>query len=142
MIEGAVILFVDISDLKVARDALQKSNDMLRLATIVKDSNDAITLCDLQGRIVAWNPSATRLYGWSEPEALNKNIDDLIPEEHKKKTIEIVKKLSMATILEPYRMQIITKDGTVVEVIMTSSALVDAAGRMYAIATIERLATL
>jgi two-component system CheB/CheR fusion protein len=46
--------------------------------------------------------------------------------------------LSQAEILEPYRTQRITKDGAVVEVWMTSTALVNEDGQMYAIATTER----
>jgi len=46
--------------------------------------------------------------------------------------------LSRAEILEPYRTKRITKDGNVVEVWMTSTALVNEAGQMYAIATTER----
>ena len=40
-----------------------------------------IIVQDLDGRILAWNPAAERMYGWSEPEALTMNIRDLIPEE-------------------------------------------------------------
>jgi two-component system CheB/CheR fusion protein len=47
--------------------------------------------------------------------------------------------LSQAEILEPYRTQRITKDGNVVEVWMTTTALMNEAGQMYAIATTERM---
>jgi two-component system CheB/CheR fusion protein len=49
-----------------------------------------------------------------------------------------VHQLSRAEILEPYRTQRIVKDGTVVEVSIISTALMNAAGQMYAIATTER----
>lgn len=35
-------------------------------------SRDALTLVDLNGNILAWNPSAERLYGWKEAEVLGK----------------------------------------------------------------------
>jgi two-component system, chemotaxis family, CheB/CheR fusion protein len=74
VIEGAVITFVDTTELKLAQDGLR------RLAVVVEDAHDAITVQDLEGRILAWNPSAARMYGWSEAEALTMNIRDLIPD--------------------------------------------------------------
>jgi two-component system CheB/CheR fusion protein len=70
VIEGAVITFVDITEMATIRESLQKANDLLRLAVVVRDAHDAITVQDLEGRILAWNPGAVRLYGWSEAEAL------------------------------------------------------------------------
>jgi len=46
--------------------------------------------------------------------------------------------LSRAEILEPYHTQRITKAGAVVNISMVSTALVNEAGQIYAIATTER----
>ncbi len=56
VIEGAVITFVDITEMERTRAALRKANDLLRLAVVVRDAHDAITVQDLEGRILAWNP--------------------------------------------------------------------------------------
>ena len=138
VIEGAVITFVDITEMKQTREALRKANELLRLAVVVRDAHDAITVQDLEGRILAWNPGAVRMYGWSEAEALAMNVRDRIPEELREEALAKVQQLSRAEILEPYRTQRITKDGAVVEVWMTATALVNEAGQMYAIATTER----
>jgi two-component system CheB/CheR fusion protein len=59
VIEGAVISFVDISETVKTRDALAyKANDLLRLAVVLRDAHDAITVQDLEGRTLAWNPGA------------------------------------------------------------------------------------
>jgi two-component system CheB/CheR fusion protein len=138
VIEGAVITFVNTTEMKQAQEALRKANELLRLAVVVRDAHDAITVQDLDGRILAWNPGAVRMYGWSEAEALVMNIHDRIPEGLREEALAKVHQLSRAEILEPYRTQRITKDGTVVEVSMTSTALVNETGQMYAIATTER----
>ena len=75
---------------------------------------------------------------WNEAEALLMNVRDRIPEALRKDALAKVHDLSRAEILEPYRTQRLTKDGAVVEVWMTATALVNEAGQMYAIATTER----
>jgi len=47
------------------------------MATVVRDSNDAITIQDFAGRITAWNRGAELMYGYSEAEALLQNIERL-----------------------------------------------------------------
>ena len=138
VIEGVVITFVEITEIVRTREALQKANDLLRLAAVVRDAHDTITVQGLDGRILAWNPGAVRIYGWSEAEALEMNVRDRIPEGLREEALARVHQLSQAEILEPYLTQRITKDGAVLEVSMTSTALVNEAGLMYAIATTER----
>jgi two-component system CheB/CheR fusion protein len=138
VIEGAVITFFDISEIKRTREALLKANDLLRLAVVVRDAHDAIVLQDMDGRIMAWNPAAARMYGWGEAEALQMNIRELIPEGLRKADISRIKQLSRKDIIEPFRTQRIAKDGAIVEVWLTATALLNEAGSVYAVATSER----
>jgi two-component system CheB/CheR fusion protein len=139
VIEGAVISFFDISEIKKAqKELLEANNDLIRLAAVVLDSNDAVILQDLEGRILSWNPSAARMYGWSETEALKMNIRDIIPEEQQKEELSVIHQLSRAEIIEPYRTKRITKDGRIMEVILTATALIDDFGKIYAVSTTER----
>jgi two-component system CheB/CheR fusion protein len=66
------------------------------------------------------------------------NVRDRVPEGLREETLAKVHQLSRAEILEPHPTQRITKEGAVVEVWMTATALVNEAGQMYAIATTER----
>ena len=138
VIEGAVITFVEITDLVRTREALRKANEVMRLAVVVRDAFDAITVQDLDGRIIAWNPGAVRLYGWTELQALGMNVRDRIPAGLHKQALEQVVQLSQAETLEPYQTQRVAKDGSIKEVSMTSTALVNASGLIYAISTTER----
>lgn len=138
VIEGVVLTFIDITEMKRTAEELLKANDFLRLAVVVRDAHDAITVQDLEGRTLAWNPGAVRLYGWSEAEALAMNVRDRIPEALRQGALDTIKKLSQAEILEPYLTQRLAKGGAVVEVSLISTALVDEGGKMYAIATTER----
>ncbi len=138
VIEGAVITFVEITEMVQTREALAKANAMLRLAVVVRDAFDAITVQDLTGKIIAWNPGATRLYGWTEAEALSMNARDRIPQHLQEQALVRIHQLSQAEILEPYQTERLAKNGQTLQVSLTSTALVNEAGEMYAIATTER----
>jgi two-component system CheB/CheR fusion protein len=137
-IEGAVINFINITGHKQAELSLKKANDELRLATVVRDANDAILLQDLNGNIVAWNAAAQKLYGWSESEALTLNITKLVPEELRTVELSRIKQLSQKEILETYHTKRLTKDGTIINVWLTATGLINQAQEVYAIATTER----
>jgi two-component system CheB/CheR fusion protein len=138
VIEGAVITFVEITEMKQVQEALLEASVLRRLAVVVHDAYDAITVQDMEGRILSWNPRAERMYGWSKAEALAMNISDLIPEGKREETLTVVKQLAQADVLEPYRTQRLAKDGSIVEVWLTATALVNEASEIYAIATTER----
>lgn len=138
VIKGAVITFIDITELRRSRELLKESEAIKRLAVVVRDSNDAITLQDLEGNILAWNPKAEHMYGWNEAEALKMNISSIVPEDRKKEELNTIKKLSQAEVMKPYRTQRLSKDGRIVNVWLTASSLVDKNDNIYAIETTER----
>jgi two-component system CheB/CheR fusion protein len=132
VIEGVVITFAEITEIVQTRETLR------RMAVIIRDAHDAITVQDLNGAITAWNSGATRLYGWSEREALSMNIRSLIPNELQEKELLTVQRLSVAEVLEPYHTHRIHQNGTLIPVSITATALVNDFGQMYAISTTER----
>jgi two-component system CheB/CheR fusion protein len=139
LVQGVVISFVDITEIVTKRNALRTANDLLRLAVVVRDSHDAVTVQGLDGKILAWNPGATRIYGWTEDEALAMNVRDRIPVDLRDRAIDQVKRLSQSAVLEPIVTRRLAKNGEVLEVSLVSTALIDEAGAFYAIATTERL---
>lgn len=138
VVEGAVISFVNITEIKRMQDALRRANELVRLAVVVRDAHDAITVQDLDGRIVAWNPGAVRLYGWTEAEALHLNVRDRIPASLQLEAVARLNQLTRAEVLEPDQTRRLTKAGAVVDVSVISTALMTEDGQMYAIATTER----
>ena len=141
VIEGAVITFVDITEVVRVRVALRKANELLRLAVVVRDAFDAITVQDLEGRTVAWNPGAVRMYGWTEAEALTLNVRDRIPPALRESALQQVVQLSESHTFERHDTQRLKKDGSIVEIALTSAALIDEDAKVYAIATTERAKT-
>jgi two-component system CheB/CheR fusion protein len=137
-IEGAVITFAEITEMKRVEVALREANVLRRLAVVVRDAYDAITVQDLEGHILAWNARAERIYGWTETEALAMNIRDLTPESLREEALSVVGQISRAEVLEPYGTERVAKDGRIVKIWLTATALVNEAGEVYAIATTER----
>ena len=137
-IEGVVIACVEITEAVRTREALLKAHKASRLAVVVRDSQDAITVRDLSGRILAWNPAAVRIYGWSEAEALQMNASALVPPGRVEQERQQLAGLIQAECLEPYRTQRLTRSGAIVDVSMIAQTLRDPAGQPYAIATTER----
>ena len=139
VIEGVVITFEDITEIKQVESELRSVNQLVRLAVVVRDAHDAITVQNLEGRTLAWNPGAVRMYGWTEAQALEMNIRERIPQDRQDDSIAKLMQLSRSEVLEPYATQRIALGGAVLDVWITSTALMNDTGQMYAIATTERL---
>jgi PAS domain S-box-containing protein len=100
-----------------------------RLASIVESSDDAMIATALDGTISAWNPAAGRLYGYSEIEMLGQNIERLIPEHFNGQMRAIHRQLQSGVRVPPFESQRIRKDGSVVEVFLWISPILDTDGR-------------
>ena len=108
------------------------------MATVVRDSNDAITVQDLDYNIVAWNNGAQQMYGWSESEALKMDIRQLIPKGKIKELEEFTKNLKNGESVNSLETQRMCKNGKILNVWLTITALRDGSGNPIEIATTER----
>lgn len=141
VIEGAVITFFDITEIKKARRAITESEIIRHLAVVAMDSSDAVIARDMDGKIITWNPAAERIYGWNEAEALTMNTRELIPEDKLEEESKVLKHLVNSDLIEPYRTQRNTKSGGIVDVIITANTLIKDDGSIYAISSTERKIT-
>jgi two-component system CheB/CheR fusion protein len=105
---------------------------------LIQDAHDAILLQDLQGCILARNPAAQKMYGWSEAEALAMNIRDLVPERLWQDQLARVQQMTCSEKLKPYFSEWVAKDGSIVKVWLTATVLVNQNGQVYAVTTTER----
>ena len=55
------------------------------LSQLVGCVGDAIIVVDAHEKIVLWNAAATRIFGYSEDEALGNSLDLIIPERHRQR---------------------------------------------------------
>jgi len=131
LIAGIVITFVNITKIKEAENSK-------RLAAVVNDSNDAITLLDLNGSILAWNKGAERMYGYSENEALKMNISEIVPDEKQIESLDLIKQIKAGNTVESFVTMRKTKEGKIKKIWLTVTKLVDEKGIIHSIATTER----
>ncbi|MBT8330904.1 MAG: PAS domain-containing protein, partial [Deltaproteobacteria bacterium] len=104
----------------------------------VIDSNDAITVQNLDGNIIAWNKGAEQMYGWREVEALQMNIRQLVPKSKIKELEEFTQKLKNGESVNSLETQRQCKNGQTLNVWLTMTALKDDSGKPSEIATTER----
>ncbi|HEX4899628.1 MAG TPA: PAS domain S-box protein [Pyrinomonadaceae bacterium] len=65
----------DITERKLGEERIREQ------AALLDQAQDAILVRDLNQNILFWNKGAERIYGWSAPEALGKNVFDLLLKE-------------------------------------------------------------
>jgi PAS domain S-box-containing protein len=130
--EWLVAIARNITDRKKAEAELR------RLATIVTDSNDAITVVDMDGRITAWNKGAETTYGYRKDEALGMDVVKIVPEDKKQETLEVIEKIKTNETMNAFETKRLAKDGRVLDMWLTVTKLVDDEGNAVAIATTER----
>jgi len=125
----------------VARDVTSRKREeenLRRMATVVRDSNDAITIQDFEGRITAWNRGAELMYGYGEEEALLVNIERLTTPGKVAEQKDFIRRLIAGEAITSFETQRVTKDGRILDVWMTVTKLMDDAGKPVGLASTER----
>ena len=131
VIDGVVVTFVDVS-------AQKRSDELRRMGTIIRDSNDAITLQDSNGKFLSWNRGATQMYGWSEAEAIKMNSFDLIPEDMREESRTLYQRLLRGELIRSFETKRISRNGRILDVWMTLTTIADDSNHPIGIATTER----
>ncbi len=108
------------------------------LAAIVESAEDAIVSKNLMGIITSWNPSASRLFGYSASEAIGQSVRMLIPADRQSEEKQILARISRGERIEHYETVRRRKDGSTFEVSLTISPVRDADGKIIGATKIVR----
>ena len=114
----------------------------LDLQALVEAIGDAVIVCDPGGKVLLWNPSAERMFGFTQAEALGQSMDMIIPERLRKRHWEGYEK-TMQTGLTKYgtdllRVPAVDKAGRALSIAFTVALLHGANGKVSAIASVIR----
>jgi len=99
------------------------------LNQLIECVGDAIVVVDADEKIVIWNPAATRIFGYSEAEALGNTLDLIVPERQRHRHNEGCRK-SMETGITRYgtsllKVPALHKDGSMLSIAFTVGMLFD-----------------
>ena len=119
---GALAMISDITERKRAEE------EIARLASIVESAPDAILSTDLDGRITSWNAAAERLLGYTAAEALGTQVWDLASPDARRAAARIDGKLLAGGAIASFRTDVRRKDGTMVAVEPSLSAIAGPGG--------------
>ena len=116
------------------------------LNAILQSSSEAIMASDVDGKIMFWNPGATRIFGFDATEALGQSLDLIIPETLRARHWQGYRHV-MATGHSRYSegdllsVPALTKDGRRISVEFTIAILRDDQGNMIGMASVMRDST-
>lgn len=129
---GVAVTFIDVTQ------RMEAQAQSRRFAAVLRDSSDAITVVDLDGRITAWNRGAEILYGYTEAEALKLKIADLATEESREQALDLIERTARGEVLPAFETLRRASDGRVIDVWTTVTLLRDASGKPESLAMNER----
>lgn len=109
-----------------------------RLAAIVESSVDAIVSKKLDGTIITWNKGAERMFGYKADEIIGKPVTTLIPPDRLEEETYIISRIRSGSRVEHYESVRVKKDGSLFDVSLTISPVLDAQGSIVGASKIAR----
>lgn len=110
---------------RMAESLENRTEENRRLALIVKQTNDAIMIHDMDGNISFWNPAAERLFGYPSQSIIGKSAAMLTPEGHEGELGQNLESIAARRTIENYDTQRVTREGRIVDVSLSAGPLVD-----------------
>lgn len=109
---------------------------------LVQSMGDAVVVADTSGAISFWNAAATRIFGFSEAEALGRPLDLIIPQRQRERHNEGYAK-TVATGQTRYgttllRVPALHKEGRTLSIAFTVCLLTGADGQVQGVAAVVR----
>jgi PAS domain S-box-containing protein len=127
-----ISLVEDITDRRRAQKQLRE------MAAIVESSSDAILSTTPDGLIASWNQAAERIYGYTDREAIRQPIIMLVQPDRADELLQILTDVGEGNRIENFETVLRRKDGSLAEISLTISPILDGAGRVTGASAIGR----
>jgi diguanylate cyclase (GGDEF)-like protein/PAS domain S-box-containing protein len=128
---GALAMVNDITAQKAAE--VERS----RLAALVQSSDESIIGMSKGGVIESWNEASTRLYGYSEIEAIDQDAPSFLARDVAEREL-LVARAAAGDGQPQIDSQDLSKDGRIIDVSVTDSAIRDSEGLVIGVSRIAR----
>jgi PAS domain S-box-containing protein len=128
---GALAMVTDITERKAA------DVEHAHLAAIVRSSADSIISMTTTGTIQSWNEASSRLYGYSAMEAVDQQASKLLARDPLERE-QLLARVVAGQDQQQVESQDVGKDGRVIDVALTDSAVRDFDGAIIGVSRIAR----
>lgn len=109
-----------------------------QFAAVIESSDDAIVTKNLDGVITSWNKGAERLFGYTAAETIGKSVTMLIPHDRQDEEPEILGRIRRGERIDHYETVRQRKDGSLVDISLTVSAIRNRDGKIIGASKIAR----
>ncbi len=136
--KGLIVLCHDLGEIRRLETQIHQKEQFF--ASIIRNSADAIITLDSQERVTSWNRGAETMLGYTEQEMIGQSLDIIVPVElRRQKELERISRVARTEgYLRSYRTQRITKDGQLIDVIFTRSAIKDNQGKITGFSSVMK----
>ena len=107
-------------------------------AALVESSDDAIVAKNPDGIVIAWNPAAERLFGWTSEEMVGGSIRRLLPPDRQQEEDHILARIRAGERVYPFYTKRLHKDGHLLDVQVSVSPVRDASGKIIGASKMAR----
>jgi two-component system cell cycle sensor histidine kinase/response regulator CckA len=125
----------------MGRPTPQSSGALRLLAELVASSDDSIVAMALDGTIMAWNPGAERIYGYSALEAIGRSIGLIVPLDRAAELDGMLARIARGERVAHHETERVHKDGRRIPISVTISPVVDTQGRIVGASAIAHEVT-
>jgi PAS domain S-box-containing protein len=108
------------------------------LASIIASSNDAIISRGLDRIVTSWNPAAERLFGYGAEEMIGRHIGVIVPPDREVEGVQRRAAIAEGRSAASYDTVRLTRDGRRIDVSVTHSPVLNAAGEVVGASLVVR----
>jgi len=126
-ITGAVETLQDVTERKIAEEKLRDSERRMR--GLLEFLPHPIVVFSVNGRVYYLNPAFTETFGWTLDELRGKNIP-YVPPGLESETKEAIDRLFLENAVVGYETKRLTRDGRLLDVVMSASFYQDSRGNL------------
>lgn len=122
---------------RLAEELRQKNIELVKLSTIVSETDNAVVLFDLSGNLEWINKGFTRLYGFEEKDLEREKLDNVFLRKDRETSALHFEAVLDSAIQVSFESSTKNKDGNVVWVQSTMTPILDSEGKVHKIAAID-----
>ncbi|MDP2663673.1 MAG: PAS domain S-box protein [Dehalococcoidia bacterium] len=129
LVSGVVCVLSDITEKRNAVEALKQTTQTLE--ALIKASPLAIVVLDTDGTVKLWNPASEKVFGWSASEVIGQAYP-AVPEGLRGEVELMLKESLQGKVLTGLESRRQRKDGSLIDVSLSTAPLADASGNIVA----------